>query len=85
MEMAADRTGGMACVLQAAMRGNVAFAAYLEISPVSLTGIRNRRLRPRLELRRMRRVPGKKYRVTWPSETMPGSSRTCAGGVRWIQ
>ena len=31
MEMAADRTGGMACALQAALRlSNAAFAAYLE-------------------------------------------------------
>ena len=33
MEMAADRTGSMACALQAAIRlSNVAFAAHLEIS-----------------------------------------------------
>jgi hypothetical protein len=31
MEMTADRTGGMGCALQAALRlGNVAFAAHLE-------------------------------------------------------
>jgi hypothetical protein len=31
MEMAADRTGSMACALQAALRlSNVAFAAHLE-------------------------------------------------------
>jgi len=38
MEMAADRTGSMACALQAALRlSNVAFAAHLENRLFELT------------------------------------------------
>jgi hypothetical protein len=52
MEMAADRTGGMAGALQAALRlGNVAFAAtWNQRAAGSLPGIRSRCLRPRLEM-----------------------------------
>jgi hypothetical protein len=51
MEIAADRTGSMACALQAALRlSNVAFAAtWKSACGWSLPGIRSRRLRPRLE------------------------------------
>jgi hypothetical protein len=86
MEIAADRTGSMACALQAALRlSNVAFAAHLEISArtgrclAAETGACTRGWRcssfPALPLGRSRRRSGCDSPCSHVSSTMPG--RAC--------
>lgn len=60
MEMAGDRTGGMACASQA-LYGSATWQSpptWNQRADGSLPGIRNRRLRPRLE---MQYLPGTSF------------------------